>query len=167
MVWKSRGYPIPEDSWLQIETFYLNYPIMNDRVAYVRDKVLMVSQTSLGHKSAHRTNILQSRDRRTRVSAACPPRVRVRDFPKNSIVYPTLKKISSSIPVMIAKMTFIIRCKNCHDRCNLGRSGWLSDCTFPRIIIFAFDSGNSEFRISIQEKRTTLIINTILYIAGQ
>ena len=45
MVWKSRGYPIPEDSWFQIESFYLNYPVMNDRVAYVRGKVLMVDQT--------------------------------------------------------------------------------------------------------------------------
>ena len=39
MVWKSRGYRIPEESWFQIESFYLNYPVLNDRIAYVRGKV--------------------------------------------------------------------------------------------------------------------------------
>lgn len=47
LIWKSRGYRIPEESWFQIESFYLNYPVLNDRIAYVRGKVSMASLTCL------------------------------------------------------------------------------------------------------------------------
>ena len=39
-IWKSRGQPISKESWLPSEAYNLNfpgvYPILNDRIAYVR-----------------------------------------------------------------------------------------------------------------------------------
>ena len=43
-IWKSRGQPISKESWLPSEAYNLNfpgvYPILNDRIAYVRGLVL-------------------------------------------------------------------------------------------------------------------------------
>ena len=39
MTWKSRGQPILDDEWMNIEDVHINYPILNDRIAYSRGTV--------------------------------------------------------------------------------------------------------------------------------
>ena len=39
MAWKSHGQPILDVEWMNIEDVHVNYPILNDRIAYSRGTV--------------------------------------------------------------------------------------------------------------------------------
>ena len=44
MTWKSRGQPILDIEWMNIEDVHVNYPILNDRIAYSRGTVKHLSK---------------------------------------------------------------------------------------------------------------------------